>query len=196
MSKSKITSAIVLVLILIILPIFAWYFLQKGTQMRKDAMQDLNPKGGVDLFQLTTDDDSTFTQSHFLTKKWLVCFFEHDSIGLQSLQIIKSINKQASEDFVLNVFSVMGLKEGELIKDASYKHDISNFKFWKKAYIANVHLYKFCDKVFQVPLELYNKPVALLLDQNSQIRAYYNLEDPESVKMLVKQLPVFLSLKN
>ena len=65
----------------------------------------------------------------------------------------------------------------------------------KNAFIEDEHFSKFGREIFGIPESLISKSIVVLIDDKAQVRNYYNIEDPVVFKQLVREYPVFLSLK-
>lgn len=182
--------------ILIGLPLFAWYYLSKGTQMRKDAMADLIPKAELGNFQTSLEDESIFYSDSLLGKNWIVAIIGADSTRSKHVNILNKLYTQTKEEFSVNVFTIIGLYHGELLRDMSQLLGLPNSKNWLKSYMAANHVYPFSAEAFSIPEHLKNQNVILLMDKNGKIRNYYSLLDDASVVDLVRHIPVFLSLKD
>jgi hypothetical protein len=182
--------------VLIGLPIFSWYFLNKGTVMRKDAMKSLYVKSDLGQFQTVTDDDSTFQSSAMLGKRWFVVFIPETADFTQAMQISSQIYSQAKDDFSPYVLCISGIKSGistiEISQNFQKKFDR---KFCKNAFLAQDHFAKLGSQIFKIPENLVQKSLVILVDEKSKIRNYYELENENEVKKLVREYPVFLSLK-
>jgi hypothetical protein len=181
--------------ILIGLPFYAWYYLNKGERMRKDAMADLQPKAEVGNFQSVTDADSLFYAESFRGKKWIVGIVGADSMRAKHLDVIKNIYNQAKEGFRVNFFTIVGLFPGELIPDMRKQLDLPTDANWTKTYMAAQHVYKFSEDAFSLPQNMLNKNVVVFVDEDGKILQFYSLDDKSETVKLVRQLPVFLSLK-
>lgn len=62
-------KVLIVLVILIGMPLFAWYFLNEGTQMRKEAMAYLTPKETISSFQCITESESLLFR--FINRKAL-----------------------------------------------------------------------------------------------------------------------------
>jgi hypothetical protein len=182
-------------IILIGLPLFAWYYLSKGTQMRKDAMAELEVKSEVGNFQSVTDSDSIFYSESFHGKRWIVGIIGADSSRLHCIELLKNIYKQSKEEFAINIFTIVGLFSGELIPDMGKQLDLVQDRNWIKTYMAAKHIYLFSEDAFSIPEKYKNENIVVLVDEFGKIRQYYSLSDELEVKKMVRQIPVFLSLK-
>lgn len=192
----KAFNLILIACILIGLPIYAWYYLSKGTQMRKNAMADLSPKAEMGNFQTTLDDETIFYSDSLLGKSWIVAIIGADSSRVNHLDVLLKIFNQSKEEFSINLFTIVGLYPGELIRDMSQVLKIPHSKFWLKSYMAANHVYPFSREAFSIPENLINQDVILLLDKNGKIRNFYSLSNKESIVEVVRHIPVFLSLKD
>ena len=163
--------------------------------MRKDAMSDLEPKAEIGNFQSVTDVDSLFYSEHFHGKRWLIGIIGADSSRANHIDILKNMYKQSKEEFTVNVFTIIGLNSGEMIADMGKKFDIPRDVNWIKTYMAAQHVFVFSEDAFTIPESLKNKSIVVLLDENGKIRKYYSLNDENEIKKMVRQVPVFLSLK-
>ena len=173
------------------LPLYAWYYLTKGTQMRKDAMADLEPKAEVGNFQSVTDADSLFYSESFQGKRWIVGIVGADSSRENGIHILKDIYKQSKEEFTMNVFTIIGLFSGELIPDMSKQFELPREHNWIKTYMAAKHVYVFSEDAFSIPESYKNKNIIVLVDENGKIRQYYSLTDDLEVKKMAKILYYF-----
>ncbi len=182
-------------IILIGLPLFAWYYLSKGTQMRKDAMVDLAVKSEVGNFQSVTDSDSIFYSESFQGKRWIVGIIGADSSRTHGIELLKNIYKQSKEEFTIHLFTIVGLFSGEMISDMSRQFELTQDRNWIKTYMAAKHIYLFSEDAFAIPEKYKNKNIVVLVDEFGKIRQYYDLSDDAEVKKMVRQIPVFLSLK-
>lgn len=187
---------LLIALILIGLPIFAWYYLDQGTRMRKDAMSDLEPKAEIGNFQSVTDSDSLFHSTSLLGKKWIVGIIGADSLRDKNLKILKDLYNQSRSEFSVHVFSIIGLHSGELIIEMADKLNLPREHDWIKTYMAAKHIYIFSGDAFSIPESHKDKSLIALLDQNGIIRQYYSLHDEKEIRKMARQVPVFLSLKN
>ncbi|MBK9272313.1 MAG: BRCT domain-containing protein [Saprospiraceae bacterium] len=188
---------IALVLIILIgLPLFAYYFLQSGTRMRKEAMEALKPKIAISHFQNTDWKDRTISEDSLKGSKWLVAVLGADSMNRDHVQKLIKLNQQSSEEFTQKTYLIAGMNSGET---ADYLNALLSVPIhdpkWIISYMAADHVFPFSASVFGIPEEYKNTSVAIFLDDKQQIRNYYKLSDSEDVKKLVRHLPVFLSLK-
>ncbi len=164
--------------------------------MRKDAMSDLEPKIEIGNFQSVTDSDSLFHSNSFLGKKWIVGIIGADSLRDKDLRILKDLYVQSKTEFSFNVFSIIGLHSGELIPEMAEKLNIPRENDWIKTYMAARHIYIFAGEAFSIPESLTKKNLIILIDQHGMIRQYYALNEESEIKKMVRQVPVFLSLKD
>lgn len=193
---TRLVRTVGLLILLIGLPAFAWYFLNQGTQMRKEVMARLEPKGNLGNFQSVTDRDSLFYSESLLGKRWIIAVIAADSSRQTNVEIFKNIKKQIGNEFSLNVYSLIGLFPGELIYEMSTELGISSFDFWEKSYMAENHIYPFASDAFDIPESYRNKNLAILMDEQGRIRRYYAIDDQQELKNAIREIPVFLSLKN
>ncbi len=182
-------------IILVGLPLYAWYFLTKGTQMRKDAMSDLEPKFQIGNFQSVTDADSLFYSESFLGKKWIVGIIAADSLRDKHVEIVKDLYQQSKDEFSSNIFTIIGLHSGELIVDMGKHFALPYDANWIKTYMAAKHIFLFSNEAFSIPESKSNQSLVVFIDNQGMTRQYYTLSDGEDVKKMARQLPVFLSLK-
>lgn len=185
-----------LFILLIGLPAFAWYFLNQGTQMRKEVIARLEPKGTMGNFQSVTDRDSLFYSESLIGKRWIIAVIAADSSRQANVDIFKNIKKQIGNEFSLNVFSLIGLFPGEFIYEMSSVLGIGSLEFWEKSYMAENHIYPFASDAFDIPESYKNRNLAILMDEQGRIRRYYAIDDPQELKSAIREIPVFLSLKN
>lgn len=182
-------------LILIGLPFFAWYYLSKGTEMRKSAMKELEPKGAVGNFQSVTDSDSLFYSENLKGHRWIVGIIGADSLRRSSLEILKNIYNQSKEEFSVKVFTIIGLYSGEFIPEMGAKLRLPREANWINTYMADKHVFVFAEDAFVIPPVRLKQDLILLVDEKGTVRQYYSLANPEEVKKMARQVPVFLSLK-
>ncbi|MFZ1380149.1 MAG: hypothetical protein WAS56_10815 [Saprospiraceae bacterium] len=192
----KLLKYIPILLILIGLPLFSWYYLNKGTTMRRDAMKSLVIKSKVSNFQILTDDDSTFTNQGLVDKRWFVLWLPQNADRENMLGTCAKIYDLAKDDFQPHFFSIIGFTTGENANSISELFSKKlNRKYWKNAFIEDEHFSKFGREIFGIPESLISKSIVVLIDDKAQVRNYYNIEDPVVFKQLVREYPVFLSLK-
>lgn len=190
-------KVLIILVILIGMPLFAWYFLNEGTQMRKEAMAYLTPKETISNFQCITESESLFYSDSLIGKRWLVGILGGDDNRVKAAQVIENLYKQTSIDFDINVFTITGLIFGEKMSDVGHILNWpQNNKKWVNTYMAKDHVYPFANSIFIIPEKYQSIPCAILLDEHNRVRNYYSLIDESDVKSLVRHLPVFLSLKN
>jgi len=192
----KAFNLILIACILIGLPIYAWYYLSKGTQMRKDAMADLSPKAELTNFQSSLEDDSIFYSDSLLGKNWIVAVIGADSLRAKHLDVVRKIFNQSKDEFSINIFTIVGLFPGELIRDMSQILQMPTSKTWLRSYMAANHVYPFSAEAYSIPEQMKDQDVILLLDKNDKIRNYYSLNNQQEILELVRHIPVFLSLKD
>ena len=182
-------------IILIGLPAFAYYYLQKGTNMRKEAMSALSPKQEIGHFQATTETDSVFYSGSLAGKRWLIAVIPSDGSREVLTNKILNIYKQTEKEFDFNIFTIVGIQEGELMYELSKKFKWPDTKKWIKTYMASQHVFPFVNSGLNISESYQNKACVILLDEHRMIRNIYDLNDEKEVKHLIQQLPVFLSLK-
>lgn len=189
------TQRALILLLILGLPLFVWFYLDKGTQMRKSAMDHLSPKAEMGNFQTVTEKDSLYYSHSLQGKRWIIGIIGADSLREKHVQVLKDLTRQAKEEFTVNVFTIIGLYQGELISEMSEKLKISSESDWVKTYMASNHVFKFGADAFSVPDSHANQNIIALLDPEGRMRNYYRLSDPEDIKTAVREIPVFLSLK-
>lgn len=184
------------ILILIGLPLFAWYFLDAGTRMRKEAMESLKPKDVIQHFQNTTYDESIITDDSLKGSRWLIALIAADSQTVNHADAVLRLRKQSSEEFSLKTLAIVGQNFGEtsefLNSKLNWPVGANDFRI---CYMSSSHIFPFGDSVFNIPDEFKNQSLVILVDDKLQIRNYYKLSDAHDVKLLVRHLPVFLSQK-
>lgn len=189
----KILRYLLILFVLVGLPVFSWYFLNKGTSMRKDAMASLQVKEQVPSFQTLTDDDSTFTKQNLIGKRWFVFLMPTQLDSGKSLSVVTQIYELAKDDFHPYFLTLIGFNQSistvDIIEPLLKKLDR---KYWKNAFIAEEHFDNFTKEVFKLDPIV---PSVVLLDEKAQIRNTYPINNDESIKKLVREYPVFLSLK-
>lgn len=182
-------------MIIIGLPAFAWYYLNKGTQMRKSAMENLSPKSEMGNFQTVTEKDSLYYSQSLQGKRWIIGIIGADSLRIKHLKDLKDLVGQAKLEFSVNVFTIIGLYQGELITEMSDKLEIGRETNWVKTYMAANHVFPFSTDAFSIPESHSNQNIIALVDEEGRMRNYYKFEDKEEIKTAVREIPVFLSLK-
>ena len=192
----KVLTLLLIGIILVGLPIYAWYYLSEGTKMRKQAMTDLEPKAEVGNFQSVTEQDSLFYSESLKGNRWIIAIIGADSLRPGHINIVKNIFKQSKEEFSVHLYSIIGLTQGELIPEMNQKFDLPRDRNWIKTYMAEKHVYVFAADAFSIPEGHKNKNLIIFLDEFGKIRNYYNLGDAAEVKHLSRQVPVFLSLRH
>ncbi len=183
-------------IILIGLPAFAWYFLESGTAMRKEAMEALKPKIGISHFQNVEWHDTPVTEDSLKGKRWMVAILGADSANREHVQTLLKLNKQSEVEFTLRTFVLAGMNSGETAEylNAHLSVPVNDPK-WLVSYMAAEHVFPFTEQIFSTPADYQKQSIVVLLDDKQQIRNYYKLSDPDDLKNLVRHLPVFLSLK-
>ena len=193
--SAKVRTALIL-LILIGMPIFAWYFLEKGSGMRKNAMLELKAKDAIDPFETPTENDIIVRQNFLEGKRWMIAIIGNDDNRNEIAQTVLNLYSQSKEEFKPNIMCVTGLKSGESMPQITQNLQFkSSDSTWLNCYLSESHLYPFTKEVFNIPNEYSNRPSVILVDEKLLVRNYYKLDDPVDVKKLVWQYPVFLSLK-
>lgn len=188
-------SFFLILIILIGLPISAWYFLNKGTQMRKAAMADLQQTIQLGSFQLPVKNDSMIGPQTLLGNRWLIALVPADTGRMEYAIELLGLFKQTEKDFIPNWLTIVATKPGEdrytLVKDFQWPEK-SN---WAISFLAENHLYPFSNEAFRVTTEFQNMPLIFFVDENNYIRQFYRMNNKEDMMRLVRQYPVFLSLK-
>lgn len=192
---SRLYQLLLLGIIVIGFPFFAWYYLNKGTQMRKLAMQHLAPKGMLSNFQTATDQDSVISSEGLSGKRWIIGIIPADSSRQENINEFKKIIAQVSGEFSTHVFTIIGLELGEQISQIGQQLDLPRKSTWFSTFLAKNHVFPFSSDAFSLPEKYLDKPLIVLLDENGQIRNYYSLNLPDEVKTAIREIPVFLSLK-
>ncbi|MCC6816611.1 MAG: hypothetical protein IT267_09380 [Saprospiraceae bacterium] len=193
--RNKLRVFVVFV-ILIGLPIFAWYFLQKGSTMRKDALFQLQAKDVIDEFETSTENDIIVRQSFLKGKRWLISILGNDERRFLNSATVLNLYHQSKQEFKPFVMNITGLVAGESMPQITQLLKFkSSDSTWLNCYMADNHLFPFTQEVFNIPDHFRNHPCVILLDENLQIRNYYNLDSKDEIQKLVWQYPVFLSLK-
>lgn len=194
--KSKLRIFVVLI-ILLGMPAFAWYFLQKGTSMRKSAMQNLEPKETLGQFETMTEKEQVVNPLSLKGKRWLIAILGTKDQRKASAELLLKLYKQSKDEFQANIFSLTGLDTGESMPFISqYLNLPSDDSHWLISYMSSDHLYAFSKEAFSIREQYVNKPCIILLDENLTIRSYYDISKELEVQKLVREYPVFLSLKN
>ncbi|MCC6754428.1 MAG: hypothetical protein IT266_10655 [Saprospiraceae bacterium] len=186
-----------LVFIVIVgLPLIAWFFLSKGTQLRKEAMARLEPKGAVGPFQMSVDKDSIFDAGMMSGNRWVVGILGSDSLRRRQMLFFQELMKQAGDEFPVHIFTIAAIAAGERIEGISAEMGLPISPGWVRAYLASVHVYPFARGAFEVPNVYADKDLLIFVDEERRIRNYYLLEDELDRKQAVRDLPIFYALKN
>jgi hypothetical protein len=196
-SLAKVPIKQLIVFIVIVgLPLTAWFFLNKGSQMRKEALERLQPKGSVGHFQMSVDIDSIFDAGMMSGKRWVVGILGHDSIRGVQMQFFQELLRQAGNEFPMHVFTIAAIAPGERIEGLSVAMGFPSTPFWIKAYLASIHVFPFAQGAFEVPNAYSDRDILIFVDEKGRIRNYYSLEDEFDRKQAVRDLPIFYALKN
>ncbi|NOT36093.1 MAG: hypothetical protein HOP11_01810 [Saprospiraceae bacterium] len=178
------------------MPITAWYFLNKGSVLRKNAMEELKAKDVIDAFETPTENDLIVNTNFLKGRRWLVAILGNGPRRADNAQNILNLYNQSKEEFKPNILCITGLLQGESMPQMTQQLKLrSTDSTWLNCYLAENHVHPYTYEVFNIPLEFKNKACAVLVDEKLHVRNYFNLDDPASVKELVWQYPVFLSLK-
>lgn len=163
--------------------------------MRKSAMENLSPKSEMGNFQTVTEKDSLYYSQSLQGKRWIIGIIGADSLRIKHLKDLKDLVGQAKLEFSVNVFTIIGLYQGELITEMSDKLEIGRETNWVKTYMAANHVFPFSTDAFSIPESHSNQNIIALVDEEGRMRNYYKFEDKEEIKTAVREIPVFLSLK-
>ncbi|MEP7195362.1 MAG: hypothetical protein ABI851_02510 [Saprospiraceae bacterium] len=177
------------------MPGFAWYYLQKGTTLRKNAMAALQPKGEIGKFETPTEKDVVIRPDQLKGNRWLIAIIGTEDRSKFTPTIL-NIYKQSKDEFLPNILFLTGLEMGESIPIVSQQLKLpSDNPKWLICYFAKEHLFPFSKDAFNIIDTYANKSCVMLVDENLQIRNTYLLSEDSDVKQLVRHYPVFLSLK-
>ena len=181
--------------VLVGLPIFAWYFLNKGAQLRYRVMTELKPKSEVLDFIIAIEKDSIFSKEQLRIAKSLIAFIRHSETGQVAEKNINRIYTQSSKDFQprMIVFEVDSSFPDSVIMKP--KSAIANQEFVKVYQISENLFRSQFHSAFHLPDSLVKSNIAILVDTQLMIRNYYQLDDQAQLRNLVLHYPVFLSLK-
>ncbi len=163
--------------------------------MRKVAMKNLEPKAEVGNFQSVTDRDSVFYSESLKGKRWVIAVINADSSRDTQIKNLLHLEEQASSEFAINIYILVGLFPSELISTMSKQLQLPARDNWVKTYMASNHVYPFAMDAFSIPESYKNKNVLIFLDEFGRIRQYYDLTNHEQLLDAIRELPVFLSLK-
>ena len=122
--------------------------------MRKDAMADLSPKAELTNFQSSLEDDSIFYSDSLLGKNWIVAVIGADSLRAKHLDVMRKIFNQSKDEFSINIFTIVGLFPGELIRDMSQILQMPTSKTWLRSYMAANHVYPFSAEAYSIPEQM------------------------------------------
>lgn len=194
---NKSVKTLFVLFVLLGLPAFAWYFLESGTKMRKEALVALKPKEVISGFHHTGLLDIPISEDSLKGKRWLIGIIGADSLRIKNADILMRLYRQSLEEFQPFVFIISGLIFGEQTETVNQhcKWPVSD-NHWKISYLNADHVFPFANSVFQIPAEYSGQSIVILLDDNLTVRNFYKLSDKEDVLKLVRHYPVFLSLKN
>ncbi|MEO6191008.1 MAG: hypothetical protein ABIO44_12255 [Saprospiraceae bacterium] len=186
-----------IVIILAGMPAFAWYFLEKGTNLRKSAMRALVIKSSIGQFEIPSEKDYIIRPDSLKGRRWLIAILGDKESRIKNSQQLLNLYKQSKDEFHTNILSIIGLENGEAMPLTSQNLKLpSDDKNWLICYMASDHVYPFCKEAFNLESAYQNKPCIILVDENLMIRNYYLFNDEREFKNLVRHYPVFLSLKN
>jgi len=184
-------------IILVGMPLFAWYFLEKGTAMRKNAMRSLEPKTVLGHFETQTEKDQTVTPASLNGKRWLIAVIGIGESRIYAAEVILKLYRQSQDEFHPKFLTITGMNSGEAMPAMSQLLQFpSNNNDWLICYMAAEHIYPFSAEAFNIPEVYRNQPVIILVYENQKIRNYYLINDSRQMQTLVREYPVFLSLKN
>lgn len=194
---NKILRFIGVLIILVGMPMFAWYFLEKGTAMRKNAMRSLQPKNVLGHFETQTEKDQIVSAASLNGKRWLIAVIGTGEARMHAAEVILKLYRQSQDEFHPKFLTITGMNPGEAMPAMSQLLKLpSNNNDWLICYMAAEHIYAFSAEAFSIPVGFKNQPVILLVDENQKIRNYYLINDSSQMQNLVREYPVFLSLKN
>ncbi len=163
--------------------------------MRKLAMKNLEPKSELGNFQSVTDRDSVFYSESLKGKRWVIAVINADSSREKNIKILIDLVEQASSEFTVHVYTLVGLFPSEIIPNMSRQLGIPSKDNWVKTFMAANHIYPFAMDAFSIPEAYSNRNVLIYLDDIGRIRRYYDLSSHEQLLEAIRELPVFLSLK-
>ncbi len=194
---NKYLKTTLVLLILIGMPAFAWYFLERGTSLRKAAMKSLEPKEAIGQFETPTEKDIIINSEKLKGKRWLIAVIGSLDRRTDYCKILTNLYQQSKESFKPYIMTVIGLKHGEPLKATSETLKLpSEDNHWNICYLSIDHVFPFCAEAFNLREAYQDKDCIILLDENLMVRNYYLLSDTKEIQKLIREYPVFLSLKN
>ncbi len=189
-------NVLLVLFILVGMPMSAWYYLNKGTKMRKEALASLNVIGELNHFELTLHTDSLFSNSDLAGKRWLIGIVPNTIRQVKDINRLQALYRQAKSDFNPNFLILVGVPDGFNQEDWFQRTNAQAFMEWRFSFIHHNHLSEFSKKVFSIPAHLEHRPVVVLVDENNKIRKWVDISDDEQFRTFTTHYPVFLSFKN
>ncbi|MEL6865637.1 MAG: hypothetical protein AAFP19_14515 [Bacteroidota bacterium] len=213
--KAPFLQTIVLTMMIVVLPLGSWYYLQMGFNYYKDAMSELHEYGPLPNFALLNQMGDTIQEEQLKGKVAVISFVPSEAAARKKqLEITSALFDQfdVRDDiiFLLHESKDYALSADQLIREAR-ENQLSDSEqlFWLSTDQSTMldllgNGYKMPNMAAQrekgspYPLQADpdpqpgNYPYIILVDTNLMIRNYYDYRDDQSVKRLIEHLALIM----
>lgn len=187
----KFTQFFALGLLLIVAPVGSWYYLNKGYNERKEALDQLQDYGKIEVINSVDTDGQLITKDSLQQRFSIVGFTDNFSTEAQIMKHTELLYKQFGKDG--GVALVTYLSGADSVSLSAYASENASKKdgFW---YLVNLPKEQYQQMRNQIyPDSLRSGNYFAFVDTSLTIRNYYDVTDISRVGELAKHVAMFVA---
>lgn len=200
--KGKVVFAfIILSIMIVLLPLGSWYYLQSGVDYRKELINDLEDRG---VYPVVSQRDWTGVRLDInkdLAKNILITVFfpEHknnEAIAKNKIEVISKLYEQFDERDDVKFICFSSVRMPETVRNAIATWTGDDPDQFKHIMISRGELNRMANQDFKLDLKVEDENSFFVLsDLDQQIKGAYDSNDSDRVKRLVEHIAFLLPIK-
>ena len=216
--KKNPIQVLFLSLMLIVLPLGSWYFLNKGQTYYENAISELQDYGPMPDFQLQTQSEQELTKADVENKMAIVAFINPESTGtdqvMKNLALThKQFDKRNDVVFLIHLLSEE-VQTPEAMQAIAQQYQLTDEAQCYFLTASNSTIQNLVKQGYQIPdlnsksaeqtkyslqqgnkTKVENYPYLVLIDIGQHIRNYYDATSKESVGRMVEHIALKLPVE-
>ncbi|MEM1318861.1 MAG: SCO family protein [Bacteroidota bacterium] len=206
-----------IILLLVVMPLLSWVYLQAGFNYYKDAMSELKNYGDMPAFSFVNQKGETLNQADVKGKLNVLAFYSKSSSYTEEMMSnIDKLHEQFNErEDVAFLMYDMDSATPEDLQAVASKYDIKDDKQCFLLSGEPQQLQQFLSKGIKMPQstdavdeekgytlqavansDMTNYPYFVFVDTSASIRNYYAIDNSRSVARLVEHMALLLPRNN
>ncbi len=195
MKKSLIIQTIALTALIVVVPGFSWYYLQKGLTYRKAILSELKDYGKLEPFVAKNIDGKPLSldsvSNHLIIAN--VINPKNAALSEQTMKVLLKFHDQFDERWDVQMMTqVINADSASITENYIKKYKITDFAQWRWLAGNQLSIVDAMKIKANRSFEGDDCPYIAFVDSNRIVRNFYDVRDEEAIKRMVEHVALKL----